>query len=74
MTNLTDLTITEALKGLESKDFTSEELTQAHIDAGAAAKDLNCYITETPETALEQAKASDERRSSGKAGSLDGIP
>ena len=74
MTNLTDLTIADALIGLDGKDFTAVELTQAHIDAGNAAKDLNAYITETPDVALEQAKASDERRAAGNAGALDGIP
>jgi len=74
MTDLTHLTITEALNGLENKDFTSVELTQAHIDAMADAKHLNAYVTETPERALEQAQQSDKRRSEGKAGILDGIP
>lgn len=74
MTNLTNLTIAEALKGLDNKDFTSVELAQAHIDAVAAARDLNCFIVETPELALKQAKASDERRASGKVGVLEGIP
>ncbi len=74
MTDLTDLTITDALKGLKNKDFTAVELTQEHVDAMTAAQDLNCYITETPELAMEQAKASDERRASDNAGSLDGIP
>ncbi|MCB1556503.1 MAG: Asp-tRNA(Asn)/Glu-tRNA(Gln) amidotransferase subunit GatA, partial [Alphaproteobacteria bacterium] len=74
MTNLTHLTITEALKGLNAKDFTSVELTQAHIAAMEAARHLNAFITETPEIALTQAKASDARRAAGKAGALDGIP
>ena len=74
MTELTQLTIADALKGLEAKEFTAKELVQAHIDAGQAAKDLNCYITETPEIAIEQAEASDKRRAEGKAGILDGIP
>ncbi|MGH1376575.1 MAG: Asp-tRNA(Asn)/Glu-tRNA(Gln) amidotransferase subunit GatA [Alphaproteobacteria bacterium] len=74
MTKLTDLTIENALTGLENKEFTAVELTQAHIDAMAEHKDLNAYITETPELALEQAKSSDKRRASGDAGTLDGIP
>lgn len=74
MTKLTDMTIAEALKGLESKDFTAVEITQAHIDAMTAAKELNCFITETPDLALERAAESDQRRSSGDAGSMDGIP
>lgn len=74
MTDLTNLTIAEGLKGLENKDFTAVELTQAHIDAMQAAKGLNAFITETPDIALEQAKASDARRAAGNAGKLDGIP
>lgn len=74
MTTLTDLTIAEALKGLENKDYTSAELTQAHLDAMAAARDLNAFVVETPELALEQAKASDARRAKGEAGLLEGIP
>lgn len=74
MTNLTNLTIAEALEGLKKKEFTSVELTQAHIDAMQGARDLNAFIVETPELALEQAKKSDEKRSKGKVGILEGIP
>ncbi|MGB1077266.1 MAG: Asp-tRNA(Asn)/Glu-tRNA(Gln) amidotransferase subunit GatA [Bdellovibrionales bacterium] len=74
MTDLTKINITEALEGLKNKDFTATELTQAHIDEMAAQKDLNSYITETPELALEQAKASDARYANGTAKDLDGIP
>lgn len=74
MSELTNLTIADALKGLENKDFTSVELTTAHIEAVEAARNLNCFIVETPELALQQAKASDERRASGKVGVLEGIP
>ena len=74
MTDLTNITIKEALSGLENKDFTATELTQAHIDKMAERKDLNAYITETPEKALEQAKESDKRYADGTAKSLDGIP
>jgi aspartyl-tRNA(Asn)/glutamyl-tRNA(Gln) amidotransferase subunit A len=74
MTDLTHLSIEAALQGLEKKEFTSVELTQAHIDAMARARNLNAYIVETPDIALKQAKESDVRRASGKAGLLDGIP
>ncbi len=74
MTNLTDLTMAQALKGLDNKEFTSEQLTQEHIDACIAARPLNAFITETHELAMEQAKASDERRAKGNAGTLDGVP
>ncbi len=74
MTDLTKISIADALKGLKDKSFTATELTQAHIDEMGAQKHLNAYITQTPEQALEQAKASDERYANGTAKTLDGIP
>lgn len=74
MTNLTSLTIRQALDGLKKKDFTATELTEAHIKASEAARHLNCYITETFDHARKQAKESDARYASGRAGLLDGVP
>ena len=74
MTDLTQLTMTAALDGLAKKDFTAVELTTAHIEAVAAAKQLNIFVTETPDLALEQAMASDARRAKNEAGLMDGIP
>ena len=74
MTDLTDLTIVDALAGLDKGDFTSVELTEAHITAMEANRHLNAYIVETPDLALEQAKASDTRRAQGQVGLLEGIP
>lgn len=74
MTQLNHLTIADALKGLEKKEFTSVELTKAHLDAMDKARALNAYIVETPELALAQAEASDKKRASGTAGLLEGIP
>ncbi|MFA5592244.1 MAG: Asp-tRNA(Asn)/Glu-tRNA(Gln) amidotransferase subunit GatA [Micavibrio sp.] len=74
MTDLTDLTLAQALKGLEKKEFSSVDITRAHIAAMERHRGLNAYITETPELALKQAAASDERRAAGKAGYLDGAP
>lgn len=74
MTNLTHLTITEALEGLKSKQFSAVELAQAHIDAMETQRDLNAYVMETPEKALEQASASDARYAAGENKPLDGIP
>jgi len=74
MSNLTDLTLKAALDGLGSKQFTSVELTQAHLTAMESARALNAYIAETPEKALQMAAASDVRRASGDAGPLDGAP
>jgi len=74
MSELTSLTLKAALDGLAGKRFSSAELTQAHVEAVAAARPLNAYILETPEKALEMAKASDARRARGEAGRLEGAP
>lgn len=74
MTDLVELTVAEALDGLAKKEFSAVELTQAHIKEMDKARELNAYVTETPELALERAKASDERRAKGMVGKMDGIP
>ncbi|MBT5455926.1 MAG: Asp-tRNA(Asn)/Glu-tRNA(Gln) amidotransferase subunit GatA [Rhodospirillaceae bacterium] len=74
MAALTDLTIAEARDGLAAKEYSARELTEAHIAAVEAARDLNAFVLETPERALEDADASDARRASGDAGTFDGIP
>ncbi len=75
MSDLTNLSLAEAAKGLEKKEFSSLEITKAHIEQIEKLDDgLNCYITRTPEIALKQAAESDKRRASGKAGYLEGCP
>src|SRR5579859_1543820 len=74
MTSLTSLTLKAALDGLADKSFSSVEITQAHIEAVEAARALNAYVLETPEKALEMAKASDARRAKGAAGPLESAP
>lgn len=49
MSALTDLTITEARDQLRAKKISARELAQAHVSAIAKAKELNAFITETPE-------------------------
>jgi aspartyl-tRNA(Asn)/glutamyl-tRNA(Gln) amidotransferase subunit A len=73
-TLLNELTLTQARDGLLKKEFTSQELTQAHIDVMASKRHINAYITETAELALEQAKASDAKLAAGQAGALEGLP
>ena len=74
-TDLTQLTIAEAGVRLAAGDFSARELTQAHLDAMAAARGLNVYTVETPDKALAMADASDQRRAKGETrGPLDGIP
>ncbi|MGI9464452.1 MAG: Asp-tRNA(Asn)/Glu-tRNA(Gln) amidotransferase subunit GatA [Aestuariivirgaceae bacterium] len=74
MSELTELTISAARAGLKEKSFSAVELTQAYVSALEGARVLNAYIKETPELALEMAKASDERLGAGTAGALEGIP
>ncbi len=71
---LTDLTLAGARAGLAAGDFTSEELTLAHLGALEETRPLNAFIAETPERALEMARASDARRSQGEVGLLEGLP
>ena len=74
MSKLNELQISDALDGLAKGDFTSAELTQDCIKAMEATRDLNAFIVETPEIAMDMAKASDERRGKGEVGVMEGIP
>jgi aspartyl-tRNA(Asn)/glutamyl-tRNA(Gln) amidotransferase subunit A len=74
MSDLVDLCLAEAREGLKSKRFSAVELTQAHIGEMEAARELNAYVLETPEKALEMAAASDARLARGEGGALEGIP
>jgi aspartyl-tRNA(Asn)/glutamyl-tRNA(Gln) amidotransferase subunit A len=71
---LTDLTLAQARDGLRSKQFSAGELARAHIDAVAATRSLNAFITETPEQALAMAAHSDARLARGEARPLEGLP
>jgi len=75
MAALNELTIAEAGRKLDAGEISAQELTQDCLDAMAAARDMNAFVTETPEIALERAAASDARRASGDTvGPMDGIP
>lgn len=75
MTQLTQLTLAEALDGLEKKNFSSRELTEAFLaEIERSNPVLNAYVTLTPEKALKMADASDARRRAGKTGKLEGAP
>ncbi len=70
-----DLSITEALKKLKSREISATELTRAHLDRIEKYNpELNAYITVTAERALADAAAADERIKNGEARALDGIP
>lgn len=75
MSELVWLSLAEAAERLERREFSSVELTEAvlrHIEA--TEPKLHCFLTYTPELALADARAADERRSRGETGPLLGIP
>ena len=75
MSELTSLTLKGALDGLRARAFSSEELTQAFVEAiDAANPQMNAYVTTTPEKALEMARSADARLARGGGGPLEGAP
>jgi aspartyl-tRNA(Asn)/glutamyl-tRNA(Gln) amidotransferase subunit A len=74
VTDLTELSLAEARDGLRARRFSALELADAYLAAMAAARQLNCFITETPDQARSMARASDQRLAAGGAGALEGIP
>lgn len=63
MTALTDLTVTEAIQALEKGDCSSRELTASFLERiDKLEPSIKAYLTLTPELAIEQAKACDEKR------------
>ncbi len=70
-----NLTIAELVQGLQSKEFTSVELTQHFLDRiGSLNSAYNAVITVTAEQALRAAAAADQRLAAGNAPDLCGVP
>ena len=74
MSVLTDLTIAAARAGLEAREFSARDLTDAHIAAAEAARELNTLVFETFDLARTQADAADKRLAAGEGGLLEGVP
>lgn len=80
MADLHDLTLLEAAKALQSRQVSSRELTAACLDRITAVDtDIHAFLEVTPELALTQAEASDDRRKKWEEGDpplspVDGIP
>lgn len=74
MTDLTKLTISQALEGLKNKEFSASELTSAYVKNAQENKKYNAYVTEVFEQALENAKGSDKKYIDGTYRALEGIP
>ena len=74
MSDLNKLTLSEARDGLRKGDFTSVEVTETCLSAIAASGALNAFVHNTPDIAMEQAKAADARIASGDAPAMCGLP
>ena len=73
MSELTSLTLKDALAGLKARAFSSEEITRAHLGAIASARALNAFVLETPEIAIAMARAADERLARGDGQALEAL-
>jgi aspartyl-tRNA(Asn)/glutamyl-tRNA(Gln) amidotransferase subunit A len=75
MTDLTQLTLSDALAQLRAKSISAVELTQAYLQRIEQAEpNLQAYLTITPERALKDAQAADDARVQGDDRPLLGIP
>jgi aspartyl-tRNA(Asn)/glutamyl-tRNA(Gln) amidotransferase subunit A len=74
MKDLTNLSLLEQIDGLNSKEFSSLELTSSYIEKiEEQNKFLNCFIS-LNENAIEEAKKSDSKIAKNKANTMEGIP
>jgi aspartyl-tRNA(Asn)/glutamyl-tRNA(Gln) amidotransferase subunit A len=72
---LDQLTIHKARDLLSAGEVSAVELTEAVLERILAVdNDVKAYLTLTPEEALSQARAADERRAGGEVSPLLGIP
>lgn len=72
---LHELTIHEALDGMQRGDFSAVELTQALLDRiNQVDGQVKAYLTVTSELALAQAATADARRAAGDDAPLLGVP
>ena len=70
-----NLTISELIKGLQNKEFSSVELTQHFLERIRQINDqFNAVITVTAAQALKAAALADEQLAQGKAHPMCGIP
>ena len=74
MSSILDLDLASARSALQKKEVSAVELTETYLSVMSSNDHLNCYITSTPEKALDMASKSDDRINSGDALPLDGIP
>ena len=61
MTDITNLTLTELVKKLKSKEICSTDITSNYIERSKSSKKLNAYIEETFDDALANSKKFDAK-------------
>ena len=75
MTELTDLTARQTVDALRRGDFSCLELTQACLERiNSLEMQLHAFITQTPELALQQAQAADQRLVAWRRAPKDSLP
>jgi aspartyl-tRNA(Asn)/glutamyl-tRNA(Gln) amidotransferase subunit A len=76
MSTFHQMTVAQLAAGLKQRTFSSVEVTRAFIDRiGQFDRQLNSFITATPDRALEQAAAADARLARGEdVSALTGVP
>lgn len=76
MSELADLTLREASRGLENGEFSAQELVRSCLDRiFLLDRDLNSFLTVQADGALAEAADADLRRARGsRLGPLDGVP
>ena len=74
MTSPNEMTIAAARDALRAGEISAVDLTMACLTAMDAGDGLNAFVHKTPEIALTQARAADERLKTGEAPSMCGIP
>ena len=68
------LTIKSTIDGYKNKKFSCEEITKYFLDNIIKQKQLNCFITETPEIAIRVAKNIDNNFCYSSDKCMEGIP
>ncbi|MFA7309647.1 MAG: Asp-tRNA(Asn)/Glu-tRNA(Gln) amidotransferase subunit GatA [Candidatus Paceibacterota bacterium] len=73
--DLSKLTIAEARRALDAKEYSALDLTNAYLDAITAKdKEIHAYLEVWPDSAREEAKVADAMIAKGDAKALTGIP
>lgn len=73
MSDVLNLSLSEAADKLKAKEVSSKELTEASL-AQVEAIENGAFITKTPDLATQMAAAADARLASGEAGLIEGVP